>query len=51
MTDQKRRFVQAVAANEMSGQLLDIADDGANAAIDRQLIAAVGFHRGCFLPF
>lgn len=46
VTDQKRRFVQAVAANEMSGQLLDIADDGANAAIDRQLIAAVGFQSG-----
>ena len=46
VTDQKRRFVQAVAANEMSGQLLDIADDGANTAIDRQLIAAVGFQSG-----
>ena len=43
VTDQKRRFMQTIAANEMSGQLLDIADDGANAAIDRQLIAAVGF--------
>ena len=30
----------------MGGQLLDIADDGANAAIDRQLIAAVGFQSG-----
>lgn len=50
VTDQKRRFVQAVAANEMSGQLLDIADDGANAAIDRQLIAAVGFQSGLLPP-
>ena len=46
VTDQKRRFMQTIAANEMSGQLLDIADDGANAAIDRQLIAAVGFQSG-----
>ena len=38
--------MQTIAANEMSGQLLDIADDGANAAIDRQLIAAVGFQSG-----
>ncbi len=30
----------------MSGQVLDIADDGANASIDRQLIAAVGFQTG-----
>mgnify|MGYP000332077538 CR=1 FL=1 len=29
VTDQKRRFMQTIAANEMSGQLLDIADDGA----------------------
>lgn len=46
VTDQKRRFMQTVAANEMSGQLLDIADDGANTAIDRQLITAVGFQSG-----
>ncbi|HCH21437.1 MAG TPA: helicase, partial [Bifidobacterium sp.] len=46
VTDQKRRFMQTIAANEMSGQLLDIADDGANTAIDRQLITAVGFQSG-----
>ena len=46
VTDQKRRFMQTIAANEMSGQLLDIADDGVNAAIDRQLITAVGFQSG-----
>ena len=46
VTNQRRRFAQAINANEMGGQLLDIADDGANAAIDRQLIAAVGFQSG-----
>ena len=43
VTNQRRRFAQAINANEMGGQLLDIADDG---AIDRQLIAAVGFQSG-----
>ena len=46
VTNQRRRFAQAINANEMGGQLLDIADDGANVAIDRQLIAAVGFQSG-----
>ena len=46
VTDQKRSFMQTIAAKEMSGQLLDIADDGANTAIDRQLITAVGFQSG-----
>lgn len=46
VTDQRRRFAQAINANEMGGQLLDIADEGANETIDRQLIAAVGFQSG-----
>ncbi|WP_274619213.1 helicase [Bifidobacterium amazonense] len=46
VAEQKRRFVQAVSANEMGGQLLDIADERAAASIDRQLIAAVGFQPG-----
>ena len=43
VNDQKRRFMQAATANEMNGQVLDIADSDANDSIDRQLIAAVGF--------
>lgn len=46
VTDQKRRFLHLMKANGLSGQLLDIADDDANASIDRQLIAAVGFQPG-----
>lgn len=46
VADRKRRFAQVMAANELSGQLLDVADDHANVAIDRQLIAAVGFQPG-----
>lgn len=46
VAEQKRRFVQAVAGNEMRGQLLDIADERTNASIDHQLIAAVGFQPG-----
>ncbi|HCA74190.1 MAG TPA: helicase [Bifidobacterium sp.] len=46
VNDQKRRFEQAVVANEMGGQVLDIADANANDAIDRQLIAAVSFQSG-----
>ncbi len=45
VTNQRRRFAQAINANEMGGQLLDIADDGANAAVDRQLIAGVATSR------
>ncbi len=44
--DQKRRFIQAISSNEMSGQMLDIAADDTAAAIDRQLISAVGFQSG-----
>ncbi|MBT1160556.1 helicase [Bifidobacterium sp. SO1] len=46
VADQKRRFQQAVREGEMGGQMLDIADAKAAADIDRQLIAAVGFHPG-----
>ena len=44
--EQKRRFQQTVSEGEMGGQALDIAAEGAAAAIDQQLIAAVGFHPG-----
>ena len=46
VADQKRRFVQAMAAGEMRSQILDIADERTNADIDRQLITAVGFRPG-----
>ncbi|WP_026641574.1 helicase [Bifidobacterium tsurumiense] len=46
VADQKRRFVQAVKANEMSDILLDASDENAASSIDRQLIAAVGFQPG-----
>ena len=46
VAEQKRRFRQVVRANEMQGLVLDVADEDANASIDRQLIAAVGFQPG-----
>lgn len=46
VTEQKRRFSQAIKANELSEQTLDVADEHLDAAIDRQLIAAVGFQPG-----
>ncbi|MBT1181484.1 helicase [Bifidobacterium sp. CP2] len=46
VAEQKRRFTHVMRANEMQGLLLDIADDKANASIDRQLITAVGFQEG-----
>lgn len=46
VTEQKRRFMQAASANELKAQLLDVADEHANAVIDRQLISAVGFQPG-----
>ncbi|MBT1173709.1 helicase [Bifidobacterium sp. MA2] len=46
VAEQKRRFTQVIRANEMQGMLLDIADENANADIDRQLITAVGFQEG-----
>lgn len=46
VTDQKRRFLRAMRANELDGQVLDVANPNANAAIDHQLISAVGFHPG-----
>ncbi|NMM94619.1 helicase [Bifidobacterium oedipodis] len=44
--EQRRRFMQTVSANELSGQMLDVADENAKAAVDKQLIAAVGFQPG-----
>lgn len=46
VAEQKRRFMQVMRANETSGMVLDIADEHANADIDRQLITAVGFQSG-----
>ncbi|MBW3090845.1 helicase [Bifidobacterium miconisargentati] len=46
VAEQRRRFMQVAAANEMKAQLLDVADEHANTAIDQQLIAAVGFQPG-----
>lgn len=46
VAETKRRFTQIMRANDLSGQVLDIADDSANANIDQALIAAVGFRPG-----
>ena len=46
VAEQKRLFMQAVSANELKAQMLDVADAQANAAIDKQLISAVGFQQG-----
>ena len=46
IADQKRRFRQAINANELSGQVLDVSDERCNDSIDHQLIAAVGFQPG-----
>lgn len=46
VAEQKRRFAQTMRANEMGGQLLDIAESNVDEDIDRQLIAAVGFQPG-----
>lgn len=43
---QKHRFKQAIKSCEMSDIVLDAGDDSAASDIDRQLIAAVGFHPG-----
>lgn len=43
VAEQKRHFLQSMHANEMTGMVLDIADEDSNTSIDRQLIAAVGF--------
>lgn len=44
--EQKRRFMSVMRDNELGGQLLDVADPNANAAIDHQLISAVGYQQG-----
>ena len=43
VAEQKRLFIQTASANEMKAQVLDVSDEHANAALDKQLIAAVGF--------
>ncbi|WP_033510675.1 helicase, partial [Bifidobacterium magnum] len=45
VADQRRRFLRNMRANELDGQVLDAADMNANAAIDHQLISAVGFQQ------
>lgn len=45
VSDQSRRFMRHMRANELDGQVLDAADVNANAAIDHQLISAVGFQQ------
>ncbi len=44
--EQKRRFMQVSQNSEISSLVLDVADEKASAAIDQQLIAAVGFQAG-----
>lgn len=44
--EQKRRFMQVSHDSEIASLVLDIADEKANAAIDQQLITAVGFQAG-----
>ena len=44
--EQKRLFIQTASANEMKAQVLDVSDEHANAALDKQLIVAVGFQPG-----
>lgn len=46
VADQKRRFMQVMRANELTGLVLDLADSDTNGAIDKQLITAVGFQSG-----
>ena len=46
VAEQKRLFIQTASANEMKAQVLDVSDEHANAALDKQLIAAVGFQPG-----
>lgn len=46
VVEQKRLFMQAASANELKAQMLDVSDEQANAAIDKQLITAVGFQPG-----
>lgn len=46
VADQKRRFTNLMRASELGEQLLDVADPNANAALDHQLISAVGYQPG-----
>ncbi|MCB5509620.1 hypothetical protein LIP88_19815, partial [Erysipelatoclostridium ramosum] len=46
VTSQKRTFAMLMKANELGEQLLDVANPNANAAIDHQLISAVGYQQG-----
>lgn len=44
--EQRKRFMQAVRANEMDSLVLDLAQSDLDKAIDRQLISAVSFQPG-----
>ena len=46
VAEQKRRFTRLMGANSMGDMVLDIADEQGNTAIDKQLIAAVGYRAG-----
>ena len=46
VAEQKRRFLATMRAQELGGQVMDIAEGNGNQDIDRQLIAAVGFQPG-----
>ncbi len=46
VADQKRRFMQAMNASEMSGLVLDVSSPKMDSSIDKQLISAVGFQPG-----
>lgn len=46
IAQQRRRFMTVMSANELSGQVLDVADVHAGTGLDRQLIEAVGFQPG-----
>lgn len=46
VAEQRRRFMSVIDANELHGQVLDIADSHAGTGLDRQLIEAVGFQPG-----
>ncbi|MCI1798322.1 MAG: helicase [Bifidobacterium tibiigranuli] len=46
VAEQKRRFLGAINAGELEGQVLDAADEHLNHSLDQQLIEAVGFQPG-----
>lgn len=46
VAEQKRRFTKIMGSNVIGDLVLDIADEQGNLAIDKQLIAAVGYRAG-----